>query len=190
MEWLLGSCIPRCYAQQQITRGRLNVHVRIAMKYPWEEEGRMPFLDTGGNLGHNANKACSRCLKSFPKVGDSLDCSGFNRESWPKRTNAAHRESAYQTLTVRTKADRKDIKKSNGARYCVPFELPYYDAIRSPVIDVMHNLFLGTAKNMMSIWKDLNLLTKSTFSILQQRIRDANVPVDIGRIPYEIESPV
>ena len=67
-------------------------------------------------------------------------------------------------------------------------ELPYYDAIRSPVIDVMHNLFLGTAKNMMSIWKDLNLLTKSTFSILQQRIRDANVPVDIGRIPYKIES--
>ena len=53
------------------------------------------------------------------------------------------------------------------------------------MIDVMHNLFL---KNMMSIWKDLNLLTKSNFKVLQQGIQDANVPVDIGRIPYKISS--
>lgn len=141
-----------------------------------------------GFLGHKANKACSRCLKPFPKVGDSLDCSGFDRDSWPKRTNAAHRQSAYQTLTSRTKADRKIIEKANGARYCILLELPYYDAIRFPVIDVMHNLFWGTAKNMMSKWKDLNLLTKSTFKVLQQRVEDANVPVDIGRIPYKIDS--
>lgn len=118
---------------------------------------------------------------SQPKVGDSLDCSGFDRDSWP-RTIAAHRQSAYQTLTSRTKADRKLIEKANGARYCVLFELPYYDAISFTVIDVMHNLFLGTAKNMMSIWKDLNLLTKSTFKILQQRIEDAWISVEYHRI--------
>ena len=54
------------------------------------------------------------------------------------------------------------------------------------MIDVMHNLFLGTAKNMIFRWKDLNLLMKSTFKVLQQRIEDANVPADIGRIPYKI----
>lgn len=140
-----------------------------------------------GFLGHKANKAFSRCLKPFLKVCDSLDCSDFDRDSWPKRTNAAHRQSTYQTLTSRAKADRKIIEKASGARYCILLELPYYDAIRFPVIDVMHNLFLGTAKNM-SIWKDLNRLTKSTFKALQQRIQDANVPVDIGRIPYKINS--
>ena len=41
---------------------------------------------------------------------------------------------------------------------------------------------------MMFIWKDLNLVTKSTFKVLQQRVQDANVPVDIGRIPYKIDS--
>ena len=34
-----------------------------------------------------ANKACSRCLKSFPKVGDTLD---FERESSPVRTDVIH----------------------------------------------------------------------------------------------------
>ena len=80
------------------------------------------------------------------------------------------------------------IERANGARYCILFELPYYDIIRFPVIDVTHNLLLSTAKNIISIWKDLKLLTKSTFNVLQQRIKDANVPIDIGQISYKIDS--
>ena len=30
-----------------------------------------------GFVGHTASKACSRCLKHFPKVGETIDCSGF-----------------------------------------------------------------------------------------------------------------
>ena len=141
-----------------------------------------------GFLGHNANKACSRCLKSFPKVGDSLDCSGFERESWPVRTDVVHHQHAYETLSAKTKAHRKEIERISGARYSILYELPYYNTIRFPVIDIMHNLFLGTAKAVMSIWKDLYLLSASNFTLIQQRIQNVNVPVDVGRIPYKVDS--
>lgn len=55
-------------------------------------------------LGHDANKACSRCLKSFPKVDNNLlDCSGYERDSWPVRTDVIHRQNAYKTLMAKTK---------------------------------------------------------------------------------------
>ena len=68
-----------------------------------------------GLLGHSANKVCSRCLKSFPKVDDMLICSGFERDSWPVRTDVAHRQRAYKTLTAKTKAHRKEIERASGA---------------------------------------------------------------------------
>ena len=34
----------------------------------------------------------------------------------------------------------------------------------------MHNLFLGTAKNIMMIWKERDILTKSDFYLIQKRI--------------------
>lgn len=133
-----------------------------------------------GFVGHNATKACSRCLKSFPRIADRTDCSGFNRSSWPVRTHVIHCEQAYKTLVAKTKAARKLIEQNFGARYSVFFELPYYDAIRFPVVDVMHNLFLGTAKNVMTIWKDRGILTKDHFSIIQEKIGRLNVPLDVG----------
>lgn len=141
-----------------------------------------------GFVGHNATKACSRCLKEFPRINDRSDCTGFERELWPPRTHAIHCNQAYETLTAKTKSARKEIELKYGTRYSVLFELPYYDAIRFAVIDVMHNLFLGTAKNIMSIWKDKQLLSKSDFQTIEERIKKMNVPGDVGRIPYKIES--
>ena len=66
--------------------------------------------------------------------------------------------NAYKELSGKTKAEKKSIERLYGARYSVSFELPYYDCIRSVTIDVMHNLFLGTAKHALSVWKDKKLL--------------------------------
>lgn len=68
------------------------------------------------------------------------------------------------------------------------YELPYYDAIRFAGIDVMHNLFLGTAKSIFSIWKERQILNKAQFDLIQAKINKINVPIDVGRIPYKIES--
>ena len=141
-----------------------------------------------GFVGHNARKACSRCLKTFPRVGDHTDCSGFDRDTWPKRSHAIHCEYARKGLSARTKEARKQLERQFGARYSLLFELPYYDAIRFAVIDPMHNLYLGTAKHVMSIWKDRDILTKANFLTIQEKIEKINVPLDVGRIPYKIES--
>ena len=141
-----------------------------------------------GFVGHNATKAYSRCLKDFPKVGDSIDCSGFDRDSWPKRTHTQHCEQSYKAMEANTKDAKKTIEKKFGVRYSVLFELPYYDAIIFSTIDTMHNLFLGTAKHIMTLWKDQGIITKDHFKKMQERIEQINVPLDIGRIPYKIES--
>ena len=141
-----------------------------------------------GFVGHSAIKGCSRCLKSFPKVGDHTDYSGFDRENWTPRTHTQHVEQARRAVMATTITARKAIEKEYGAKYSVFFELSYYDSIRFATIDVIHNLFLGTAKNVMTIWKDNNNLSKDQFTIMQQRIGRMNVPFDVGRIPYKIES--
>ena len=50
-----------------------------------------------GFVGHNA---CSRCLKPFPRIGDHTDYSGFDRDTWPKRSHAVHCEYARKGLSV------------------------------------------------------------------------------------------
>lgn len=141
-----------------------------------------------GFVGHNATKACSRCLKTFPRVGDHVDCSGFDRETWEPRSHKSHCYQAQRTLSAQTKAARKLIEKESGARYSILFELPYYDAIRFANIDSMHNIFLGTAKHVMVLWKEREIIKKEHFTIIQDRVDTLNVPMDIGRIPSKIES--
>ena len=142
-----------------------------------------------GFVGHNSIKGCSRCLKSFPTTPENVtDYSGYNRESWVQRSNVLHRQYAYKELNGKTKAEKKLIERTYGARYSVLFELPYYDCIRFITIDVMHNLFLGTAKHTLNIWKEKRLLDANAFEEIQKRVSTFNVPQDIGRIPYKIDS--
>ena len=48
--------------------------------------------------------------------------------------------------TARTESERKAVESESRASYSLPYELPYYNAITSCVIDPMHCLFLGIAK--------------------------------------------
>ena len=66
------------------------------------------------------------------------------------------------------------------------FELPYYDCIRFVVVDMMHNLFLGTAKHVVTVWKEKQILSAKEFEEIQKRVTSFNVPQGIGRIPYKI----
>ena len=142
-----------------------------------------------GFVGHNGFKGCSRCLKSFPTDSNGVtNYSGYDRESWTKRTNEEHREYAYRELLAKTKSARKEIDKVYGARYSILFELPYYNCIRFVVIDIMHNLYLGSAKRVLQVWKELKIIDTNDFKIIQERILSLNVPQDIGRIPHKIES--
>ena len=54
----------------------------------------------------------------------------------------------------------------------------------------MHNKYLGTAKHMVSIWKDFGILGNSEFELIQSKIDCMIVPFGhgIGRIPYNFFS--
>ena len=52
----------------------------------------------------------------------------------------------------------------------------------------MHNLLLGTAKNVTRIWSETGLLTSSDLQNIQNKVNSINVPVDVGRIPSNIAS--
>ncbi len=60
--------------------------------------------------------------------------------------------------------------------------LPYFDPPRFTVVDVMHNLFLGTGKRVFKLWLSLELLE------LERKIRTFIVPHSVGRLPINIMS--
>ena len=78
--------------------------------------------------------------------------------------------------------------KQYGVRYSVLLQLPYFDVVQFHVIDAMHNLLLGTAKNMMHIWCENGILSSRDLQSVQYVINSIVVPVDVGRIPSNVAS--
>ena len=140
-----------------------------------------------GFVSHNAYRGCSRCLKSFPTkaFGEKADYSGFNRSTWEPRSNSSHRYYANKHKHSVSGQQRKDIERTHGCRYSVLLELPYYDVVRMCVIDPMHNILLGTAHHVISVWKTLGLLDLKK---IQERVDAFVTPSDFGRIPMNIQS--
>ena len=93
-----------------------------------------------GFVGYNARKACSRCLKPFPRVGDHTDLGLVEIPGqsvvMPFIVNMHVRDYLLEQEA------RKLLERQFGARYSLLFELPYYDAIRFTVIDPMQKLYL------------------------------------------------
>ena len=109
----------------------------------------------GGFMGHNAHKGCNKCLLSFSTkaFGEKPDFSNFEKASWPERNNSEQRRYAKLHNEANTIKEKKEIEKKYGARFSVLHNLPYFDSVRSYPVDPMHNLFLGTAKHVIQMWK-------------------------------------
>lgn len=50
-------------------------------------------------------------------------------------------------------------------------------------IDPMHNLFLGTAKHMISVWKTKLILNENDLLKIQEKIGTFCCPSDVGKLP-------
>ena len=145
---------------------------------------------TCGFLSYNARLGCSKCLKEFPGSikEKNRDYAGFDRSLWPPRTNAQHRENVRKLSSCKTKTELAQAESTFGCRYSCLLDLPYFDPVRFLTIDPMHNLFLGTGKRILSLWKDLDLLDKTHFVKVQEFVDNMVVPSDVGRIPSKISS--
>ena len=91
-------------------------------------------------------------------------------------------------MTGNTVSKRDEIEKKYGVRYTELLQLPYFDIISFHVIGAMHNLLLGTAKHIASIWKEQEILRSDDLRKIQDKLDQIKIPPIIGRIPYKILS--
>lgn len=139
-----------------------------------------------GFLGHSASLGCSKCMKSFKGSVGSMNFSGFDRPTWPLRTNYLHRQNVQLVQQCKTNTEQKRKESQLGCRYSVLLQLPYFDPPQMLIIDPMHNLFLGSGKHMLNIWLQNNLLSPSQFQQVQECVDRFVVPTDVCRIPHRI----
>lgn len=141
-----------------------------------------------GFLGHSATMGCNKCFKRFEGDIGQKNYGGFNLKEWVERDKDSHMKVVKEIMKCKTKSHREEIEKKNGIRYSVLLELDYFDPIAMTIIDPMHNLFLGTAKRMLTVWKDQKLLLPEHFDKIQEKISMVICPSDIGKLPQKFSS--
>lgn len=141
-----------------------------------------------GFRGHSAKLGCSRCLKHFSGSVGCMNYSGFDRSEWTPRTKQNLVQAAIKLLACKTKQERNELESSSGCRNSPLVELPYFDPPRMSAVDPMHNVFSGSGKHMLHLWKDGDLVTDQHYSLIQNHISSFVVPSDVGRIPRKIET--
>ena len=117
-----------------------------------------------------------------------MNYAGFDRSLWTPRTNSQHRRDVKAIRKATSKTEQEKLESQLGCRYSVLLKLPYFDPPKMLAIDPMHNMFLGTAKHQLSIWRECSLLSRDDFKEIQNFVDSVYVPSDIGRIPRKIES--
>ena len=144
----------------------------------------------GGFVGHGALKGCSRCLKSFVtrSFTEKPDYSGFDCENWPNRSMNDHRRKGFEWKHAKTQAEHQKIEREYGVRFTELLRLPYFDCARFSVVDPMHNILLGTAKLMITIWKEKSIISNQNLDRIQSQVDRFVTPPDVGRIPHKISS--
>ncbi|CDO75810.1 hypothetical protein BN946_scf184951.g8 [Trametes cinnabarina] len=100
-----------------------------------------------GFASHAAKWFCSFC-----RLIKKLICN-IERATWPTRSAKEHRHLAAQWRDAATEAERQGLFKEHGVRWSELLRLPYWDPIRFPVVDAMHNLLLGNLRHhCMDVW--------------------------------------
>lgn len=136
--------------------------------------------------GHSATQGCSKCKKSFPGGIGEKCYGGFDREHWVMRTHEEHKQQMQEIMGSTSKGDRDQLQSKYGTRYSVLIELPYFSPVRMAIVDPMHNLFLGTAKHMLNIWKAQKIIDEKRFEQIDQRLQHIEAASDIGKLPTKL----
>lgn len=118
---------------------------------------------------HMANLGCNKCEKHFPcKIGEKT-FGGFDRSHWLARNNDHHRKICGKIAKCPTKAEREAFEKKYGVRVSCLLDLDYFDQVRMTLIDPLQNLFLSTAKHMISVWKTKLILNENDLLKIQEK---------------------
>ena len=89
---------------------------------------------------------------------------------------------------AKTPTERMELQQTLGVGWSSLCQLPYFNVVKCHLIDPMHNLYLGTAKHMVRVWKEKGLIRQEDLHLIQVKIDELNVPYGVGRIPYKVGS--
>ena len=83
-----------------------------------------------------------------------------------RRTIDEHRKFGMSWKHATTLSKRREIEKKYGIRFTELLRLPYFDTVRFVVVDPMHNILLGSAKLLITLWKDRGIISPANFGLL------------------------
>lgn len=133
-----------------------------------------------GFSAHNSFYGCRKCDYKMPSIdGDELkrDYSGGWDNNWPKRTDESNRRYAMVWKRAINEAERQRLVQSNGTRWSVFHDLPYFNLIRFVVFDPMHNVWLGTCKRMIIYFvKHMKYFTNSDLDNMAEMVSNIVMP--------------
>ncbi|OAD68308.1 hypothetical protein PHYBLDRAFT_117547 [Phycomyces blakesleeanus NRRL 1555(-)] len=115
---------------------------------------------TAGFTGFASTNACHICKHHFTVVAETskINYSGFDHENWVSQTKEENATKDEMWFCTESDAERAVLEMQHGTRFSELHCLHYFDPVRCTIVDPMHNVFLGTAKRMISVWKDLRYL--------------------------------
>ena len=103
------------------------------------------------------------------------------------RNSDMHYQNALAWRRCNSDVSRKRFVKQTGVRWTELLRLPYFDPIRSTIIDPMHCLFLGIARWIVKrIWIKEGVLTPNSLKQIQRKMNEFQIPSDLGQIPGNI----
>ena len=109
-------------------------------------------------------------------------------QGWPPHHNSSHHVHAEMVRKDSTQSKHEALATKYGVYYSCLLQLEYFDVVRFTVIDLVHNLFLGTVKHVFKLWVKNNVLTKKDIKALEKHIHLLDVETEVGRLPHRIAS--
>ena len=110
------------------------------------------------NLGHAAAHGCNKYKKVFLGGVGERDYSVFDVEHWEQRTKEQHKDQMHKIVSADTGQMQNNLESEFGTHFSVLALLSCFDTTKMTVTDPMHNLFLGSAKRLLKMWKELGYL--------------------------------
>ena len=102
--------------------------------------------------GIKAKYGRSKCLKCFPMHCQLTNYSGFERNAWLLRDIEAHREQVERSKLAQNKMWKRTNSAGVGIHYSQLLEIPLFQCCEvSSGRPYMHNLFLGTARKLLTL---------------------------------------
>jgi hypothetical protein len=127
-------------------------------------------------MGVTGCKGCSKCLAD-------LTTKIIQMTIGPRRTQQHHAAAGKAYRQASSDTERKHLLQTHGARDTDLNRLPYVDVPRIHTADLMHALFLGAVKELLTSIKQMGWLSDEDFSEMESQVKLVNIPREFGARP-------